>query len=65
MKPSQELTEFIVRKEVKKWLDNNKTFTQDLQNLIHEMVIFETKYGIKILYNFGKQSNSDKEKVIL
>lgn len=59
MKPSQKLAEFIVREEVKEWLDGNNTFSEDLQSLIHEMVMFELKYGIKILYSFNKQPNTN------
>jgi hypothetical protein len=53
-KPSQKLVKFLLKKEVKKWADENKGFIEDVQNLCHEMVMFEMKYGTKVLYSFEK-----------
>ena len=50
MKPSQKLAEFIVREEVKKWLDEKESFVNDFAELIGEMINFEQKYGVKVYY---------------
>lgn len=50
MKPSQKLAEFIVREEVKEWLDKKESFVNDFAELISEMINFEQRYGVKIYY---------------
>lgn len=45
---------FIAQKHFDKWAKENQTFIQDIQNLIHEMMMFEIKYGTKILYEIDK-----------
>ena len=43
---------FLLKKDTQKWLNENITFYKDICNLINEMMMFEIKYGIKILYSF-------------
>lgn len=45
---------FIAQKAFDTWAKENQTFIQDVQNLIHEMMMFEIKYGTKILYEIDK-----------
>ena len=46
--------QFCFEKEKQKWMDNNKTFVADLHRMVLEMVMFEVKYGVRILYEFDK-----------
>jgi hypothetical protein len=54
MTPSKKIQQFVVQKAFEKWADSNKTFIEDIQNLCHEMMMFEIKYGTKILYEIDK-----------
>jgi len=54
MKPSKKIQQFVAQKAFEKWADSNKTFIEDLQNLCHEMMMFEIKYGTRILYEIDK-----------
>jgi hypothetical protein len=54
MKPSDKIKELILKKEFKKWADENQTFINDLHDLISQMLMFEIKYGTKILYEIQK-----------
>jgi hypothetical protein len=59
MKPSKKLAEFIVKKEFQKWADQNGQLIEDIQNLFNEMMMFEIKYGMKILYQVEKPKQPD------
>ncbi len=54
MKQPDDFKQFIAQKAFDKWAKENQTFIQDIQNLIHEMMMFEIKYGTKILYEIDK-----------
>jgi hypothetical protein len=58
MTPSKKIAEFVVKEEFRKWADQNGTFIEDLVNLCNEMIMFEIKYGTKILYEFEKPKNN-------
>lgn len=49
-----DIKDFLMQKAVEKWTKENKQFIDDVQNLIHEMVMFEIKYCTKILYDIKK-----------
>ena len=53
-KETKKLREFLMKKEFEKWADGNQTFMNDLHSLLSEMMMFEIKYGTKILYDFEK-----------
>lgn len=54
MKHTDNFKQFIAQKAFDKWADENKIFIEDLQNLIDEMMMFEVKYGTKILWEIDK-----------
>lgn len=54
IKQPEQFKQFIVQKAFGNWASENKTFINDLQNLIQKMIMFEVKYGKKILYEFDK-----------
>jgi len=48
------VSKFLLEKTTQQWLKDNETFHEDICNLINEMMMFEIKYGTKILYSFDK-----------
>lgn len=55
MKKNIDVKKFLLEKATQKWLEENKMFYEDMCNLINEMMMFEVKYGTKILYSFEKK----------
>jgi hypothetical protein len=58
--PIKKLMEFLLQKEFESWADKNPTFIEDIDELIHRMVVFEMKYGIRILYEMEKGPKHSK-----
>ena len=54
MQQPEKIKQFIAQKAFDKWASENQTFIDDIQDLIHEMMMFEMKYGTKILYEIDK-----------
>lgn len=65
MKPSQKMIKLVARKKVKEWFDTNKSFVEDFEKLINEMITFELKYGVKIYYQFNDPLIAVEEKNLL
>lgn len=60
MKKNIDVKKFLLEKATQRWLEENKTFYEDICNLINEMMMFEIKYGTKILYSFNKFTDITK-----
>jgi len=50
----EDFKEWLLTKQVQKWMDNNKSFCDDIQKLVSECLLFEVKYGFGVALNLKK-----------